>query len=218
MRILVIDDSRTNRDAAVVQLAGHDLIMAATYDEGADHFKVRYDDANVKRLLAERGFIKKEGWDAGYYAAERVAMRESVIPCGFDAVLVDLLMPASENAQGSNGAPYVGQEMPVGIFLALLAAKSGVKHVALFTDSDHHSHPASACFDAFNPNGEDTPTPLHVEGADVLLCNNRNWIGHFKPDDFCQQVECWWEGNEPSVAAKDWLSLLNYLIGESATD
>ena len=90
----------------------------------------------------------------------------------FEVVLVDLLMPASSQSLGRN-THLAGQEMPVGIFLALLAAKNGAKFVAVFTDSDHHSHPASACFDAFN---KGKYTPLTVENAKVLLINNPNWV------------------------------------------
>lgn len=91
----------------------------------------------------------------------------------FDVVLADLLMPASY-AEG-NGGKGGGEEMPVGIFLALLAAKNGARYVAMLTDSDHHSHPASACLDAFNKS-ESSPDRFVVAGAQMLLCNNRSWI------------------------------------------
>src|SRR3989344_1047378 len=96
---------------------------------------------------------------------------------GFEAVLVDLLMPASRQKLGNAaqkrfmGQGFVCQEMPIGIFLALLAAKNGAKYVAVFTDSSHHDHPASACFDAFNKEGESRPAAFAVEGARMLLCN-----------------------------------------------
>lgn len=122
----------------------------------------------------------------------------------FEVVLVDLLLPASSLFidMGTEGRPMslVGQEMPVGIFLALLAAKNGAKYVAVFTDSDHHSHPASACFDAFNK-GENQPIPLTVEGAKVLLCNNRSWVENIR-DDKHQIVG----------RIKYWHKLLDYLI------
>lgn len=113
---------------------------------------------------------------------------------GFEAVLVDLLMPASRQALGTRGEQFGGQEMPVGIFLALLAAKNGAKYVAVLTDSSHHDHPASACFDAFNPH-EDSPTVFTVESARVLLCNG--W-------DFLNQDE--------KPMSKNWGKLLDYLI------
>ncbi len=216
MRILVIDDSQVNRDAAIAQLAGHDVEVAATYDQGVAHFKVEYDDANVERLLAERGVVKNEAvsYDFDYEAAKNAAQQESIVPCGFDAVLVDLLMPASRHTQGPKGMPFVGQEMPIGIFLVLLAAKSGAKHVALMTDTDHHSHPASACLDPF------AYGPINIEGATVLLCNHPRWVKHYEPDNLTQEMEYedWGTNQKPSVVAKDWLSLLNSLMGEPETD
>lgn len=111
----------------------------------------------------------------------------------FEAVLVDLLMPASHQKLGGSGEKFGGQEMPVGIFLALLAAKNGAKYVAVFTDSSHHDHPASACFDAFNPS-EDRPDAFTVEGARMLLCNGWGFLNQ----------------NEKPMT-KNWGRLLDYL-------
>ena len=113
---------------------------------------------------------------------------------GFETVLVDLLMPASRQKLGTRGEQFGGQEMPIGIFLALLAAKNGAKYVAVFTDSSHHDHPASACFDAFNKEGESRPAAFAVEGARMLLCNG------------------WWFLNQnEQPMSKDWGKLFNYL-------
>jgi CheY-like chemotaxis protein len=90
----------------------------------------------------------------------------------FEVVLVDLLMPPSRQMQSDSRA---WEEMPVGIFLAILAAKNGAKYVAVLTDSNHHSHPASACIDALNKK-EYRPSHFVVEGAQVLLSNNRGWV------------------------------------------
>lgn len=218
MRILVIDDSRTNLDAALAQLKGkgHEVTVSQFYDTGAEYFEAEYDEAKMQRILAEQGI--QQG-DQGYYAAKRQAQAQSRLPLPFDVVLVDLLMPASANMQGPDGRKFVGQEMPIGIFLALLAAKAGAKHVAVFTDTDHHSHPASACFDAFNQS-ETSPTPFTVEGAQVLLSNTRNWVDHFQPDDLSAKMDYADYGKQeyggkglPSVRAKNWLALLNYLLG-----
>jgi len=110
----------------------------------------------------------------------------------FDVVLVDLLMPASKQAQGQKGAQFVGQEMPVGIFLALLAAKNGAKYVAVFTDSNHHDHPASACLDIFEEQAH-YPKPIMVESAQLFLCNNPNWIRN---------------------GVKQWNELLDHMLGK----
>ena len=131
----------------------------------------------------------------------------------FEVVLVDLLMPASWQTLGSRGAGLGGVEMPVGIFLALLAAKNGAKYVAVFTDSDHHSHPASACFDAFNRN-ETWAISFSVEGARVILSNNRNWINHFQPENLANEMEFdeWYSGDKLAVKTKNWLKVLEYLL------
>ncbi len=120
----------------------------------------------------------------------------------FEVVLVDLLMPPSDWWQKKG---FTGGDMPFGIFLALLAAKNGAKYVAVFTDSNHHDHPASACLDDFNEH-ETCPTPFTVEGATVLFCNNRNWVNYFRPDNLAEKVD-----SGPSVRAKNWSKVFEYL-------
>ena len=118
----------------------------------------------------------------------------------FPTTLLDLLMPASRQKLGNAaqkrfmGQGFVCQEMPVGIFLALLAAKNGARYVAVFTDSNHHEHPASACFDAFNPEDACSPDVFMVEDARVVLCNG--WC-------FLNQDE--------KPMSKNWGKLLDYL-------
>lgn len=190
LRILVIDDSKTHQAAARAQLGtSNTLTVVGTYDE-------------AQTLLAG-SYSYPEGWKG----------RQQ-----FDVVLADLLLPASGRKQGA-GAKYAGQEMPIGIFLALLAAKQGVKHVAVFTDSDHHSHPASACFDIFNENEKDKgcdeckPSSMNVEGCSLTLVNNRNWVNHFDPADLAKALE-YKEYSERSdtVTAKNWSAVLSYIL------
>ncbi len=136
----------------------------------------------------------------------------------FDAVLVDLLMPASGLGSVSYDNPLVGQEMPVGIFLALLAAKNNAKYVAVFTDSCHHSHPASACFDAFNGD-EYNPKLMKVENAYLMMSNTRNWICNFLAEDLTKEATYKMqtemttiERAEKLVRAKNWFKLLDHLM------
>ncbi len=134
---------------------------------------------------------------------------------GFDVVLSDLLVPASGQAQGSSR--YVDTEMPVGIFIALLAAvRGGAKYVAVFTDSDHHSHPASACFDAFNhEDGETWPSIFVVEGAKVMLANNRNWVCNYAPDNLSTPLSYTQaQDRSDKVRTKNWAELLESLLRE----
>jgi len=69
--------------------------------------------------------------------------------CQFDAVLLDLMIPAPGRTMGKKGMAFAGQEMPIGIFLVLLALKQGARKIGLLTDTNHHDHPASACVDVF---------------------------------------------------------------------
>lgn len=171
--------------------------------------KVLVIDDNARNLEAAKAQLKEhdltivDNYDDG---------QNELRQFDFEVVLVDLLMPASRQQQGEKGIRFVGQEMPVGIFLALLAAKNGAKCVAVLTDSDHHSHPASACFDAIQRD-ENCPQPLTVDGATVVLSNNRNWINEFSPDDLSEEVSYEeQEGGKPAVHAKNWLKLLDYLL------
>ena len=131
----------------------------------------------------------------------------------FDAVLTDLLVPASgQDGIVRDDTGLVGQEMPVGIFIGLLAAvKARAKYVAVFTDSDHHSHPASACFARFNK-GENNPQTFMVEDSKVLLSNTRAWVNKYDPKDLSKALEYEECGKRSdTVRAKNWAALLAYL-------
>ena len=156
MRILVIDDSQLHQTSARQTLGGHDVTIVGTYDEA--HELLQEPRASYKAVDAElkrRGF--KNPYDQDATKEEKIAARteqkrlkqELCPPPSFDTVLSDLLMPASEMTMGPDGLKYVGQEMPVGFALSLMAALHGAKYVAVVTDTNHHDHPASAMLDPF---------------------------------------------------------------------
>lgn len=145
----------------------------------------------------------------------------------FEVVLADLLMPASSQQMAPKSKGLAGQEMPVGIFLALLAAKNGARLVAVHSDSCHHSHPASACFDAFSrffwgepgskhsgwSHDECEPHALAVGGGKLILSNNRNWVHNVNPDNLLEQVSYKErDAGKSFVRAKDWKAVLDYLL------
>ncbi|MDO8482411.1 MAG: response regulator [bacterium] len=197
LRILVVDDSEVNRKAAQDQLGKDNTLIVVG----------TYEEA--QKLLG-----------GGYVEGEWKESEET-----FDMALVDLLLPASDQQQSSR--EHVGKEMPIGIFLALLAAKQGVKHIAVFTDSNHHSHPASACFDIFNQyrdgyGGQDEPSFMKVEEAKVVLSNTSIWIEYFNKSDFskpvgtdeaCERVGSWGLECKPEYClAKCWDKLAEWLL------
>lgn len=150
---------------------------------------------SAKSQLAEHDLTVVSTYDDGLEL-----VRDKDLKCHFDVVLADLLMPASSRQINPNGkgVHLIGQEMPVGIFLALSAATNGAKYVAVLTDSSHHAHPASACLDAFYGYGEAKPVPFTVGGAVMLLSNTRAWVDEV--------------GENQPVRAKNWKKLLDYLI------
>ena len=225
MKILVFDDSLTNAKAAAAQLKDHDVKVVLTYDEAQVLVAPRLDLAKYKQIMEGKGYTNPtsipdyfecRGKPLEEVRVERKEAREAatVYP-DFDVVLTDLLVPASEQSQGGDSmGRYVGEEMPVGVFIALLAAKHGAKYVAVFTDSSHHSHPASACFDAFNVGGgEQAPVALNVGDCKVFFVNNRVWVNQFDPSDLgtpFTSEQC--AGRTDTVRAKNWKALLDYIV------
>ena len=69
------------------------------------------------------------------------------------------------------GKSLEGQEMPIGTFLAFLAAKHGAKYIIVFTDSNHHDNPCSAMVDVTS---KSYPVVFKVEEADVIIVNGGN--------------------------------------------
>lgn len=221
MRILVFDDNQTHRAAAQAQLKDHDLTVVGTYDDAQKLLTPQFDyvkaSATLKSQFGDFNPYRSddEAKKAEYHAAQKVADEEATTYPNFDVVLSDLLVPASRQAQGPNSTRFIGQEMPVGIFIGLLAAvKARAKYVAVFTDSDHHSHPASACFDAFNKEGGETePTAFKVEDSKVLLSNTRMWVEQFDPQDLSRPLDYEeYSKRSDTVRTKNWAALLDYLI------
>jgi len=207
MKILVFDDNEINRQAAKAQLADHDLTVVSTYDK-AQNLVTPTIDWELYGKLKKNRFGDKDPIGEDRNALIKKATKYP----DFDAVLVDLLVPASRQQQGPAGLRLAGQEMPVGVFIALLAAKNGVKHVAVFTDRSHHDHPASACLDAFNDES------FTVEGNKVILCSGGIWISSFDPNDLGKELDFKESINrDDKIYAKNWRKLLDDLIGRKET-
>lgn len=89
---------------------------------------------------------------------------------GWDAVLTDLFLPATSELMSTDGMKYVGEQMPLGFVLALLAARKGVPHVAVVTDMGHHDHPMSAALDALSQK-------FSIDGSLVKFTNRHGGKG-----------------------------------------
>lgn len=103
----------------------------------------------------------------------------------FDAALLDLLMPAEGMTLGGSGLEFLGQPLDVGYSLSIILACKGIKQIAVVTDMNHHSHPASAIFD-------------WLLREEVEICGSKVRFMH------AHLVE---------GEAKDWVAALKLLIG-----
>ena len=90
-----------------------------------------------------------------------------------EVLLSDLLMPAEPYALGPQGMKFLGTSIPIGLILALRAAKVGVPLIAVVTDANHHNHPMSAAVDWLNPAywNDKVTGLLHIEGSRVLIAH-----------------------------------------------
>ncbi len=209
LKVLVFDDSEIHRKSAQLLLGqDYDLTVVGTYDEAQEALVEKIDHDKNKKIFAEK-FGDSEPYKRDIDDAlrgERIAFyngeaRElaTTYP-DFDIVLTDLLVPASRQAQGDAGRKFVGQEMPLGTTIALLAICAGVKKVAVVTDMNHHHHPASAAFDCFHA--------CKAEGIDIICMNHAVYVaidvatGELISEDFVNSNE----GNKkyPYPAGESW--------------
>jgi len=195
LSILVVDDSPIHQAAARAQLAGYSLTVVGSY-------------AEADKLLSK---------GIPYYGEED----GSDGSCKYDVVLADLLMPAPTMLGRSCCNAGGGLEMPIGIFLGLLAARHGAKAM-VFTDSNHHDHPASLCFDVFNrpapyenyegDGGSTDPRPFAVGKGSLVLSNCENWVRDYAPNNLADELD-WQDRRADAVRAKNWKAALAHTLG-----
>ncbi len=198
-KVLVFDDTRSHRETAKLLLEDdYDLTIVGTYDEAKKALGKIVDYDKVHDLQKREGMSWREACDAC-----------TTYP-GFDIVLTDLLVPASDKEQGDKGRIFVGQEMPLGTTIALQALIMGVKNVAVVTDMNHHCHPASAAFDGLDY------LNCRLEGIKIL-CTNQVRLVYVDVDSgesFVCKPE---EGNHDLVYGKDWKNIIERLFGDNGS-
>ena len=202
MKILVIDDTQKHLDAAVETLKGHNVTLCASYDEALNLLEEQQDNTIFQRLY-------KEYTEACVTDAYSKAHTKSTLPY-WDAVLCDLLMPAGNDAQKEKKA--LGQEMPAGWSLALVAAMRGAKYVAVASDVNHHDHPGSAMLDRLD---DCRGHIFNIDGAKVLMTNRIDFV--HPAEEICLECTMYLKnycGNGccKAIGGKDWGKILNRLI------
>lgn len=165
LNILVIEDSAVHQQAAREQLAEHNLTVVGSYDEGQE-WLTPYGDLYCKKACE----FRKAGM------SDEDASVQALKLFRWDVVLIDLMLPASDQKLCSEYQHLAGQEMPLGTTLAFLALKRGVKRVAVVTDTNHHDNPASAALDVMG-------SSFSIGDARVYIENswNHDLYGSVKP-------------------------------------
>lgn len=110
------------------------------------------DDTEINRKAATVLLAGHNVTVVASVAQAKVALKRM----SFDVLLTDLLVPVSQAGSevhsGGEEFPHnwegmEGQEIPLGLFLAVRALIGGVRLVAVVTDADHHQHPAARALD-----------------------------------------------------------------------
>lgn len=235
MKILVIDDNPLNRESAKQTIIGHDLLVVDGWDAAMNVLGTRYDKEAIKAKLVAAGLpaVPEEvsatwsrPWSEennntwkSWWAAYDKSQKESQIPY-WDVVLSDLLMPASRETMGDKGMKFVGQEMPLGFAIVLLAALNGAKYVAVATATNHHHHPAVAALDRFRPDyGRPAKPNFVINGAKAMFMGGG---AHYVEGTVCsacggdqaKMPECWDCNKTGKVRAKNWGYVLARLTAE----
>jgi hypothetical protein len=236
MKILVFDDSAIHRKSAELSLKGHNLTVVGTYDEAQKALLPQTDEKLRDQIFTEKfgdndpyksdGITKDARQERMNFYRNEARKSATTYP-DFDVVLTDLLVPASRQAQGGEGTKFVGQEMPLGSIIALLALVNGVKKVAVVTDMNHHSHPASAAFDCFGGTSKSEAN---------IICTNR--VGRVMIDEATGQMvseefldsddgkkmypypegKTWGDRKGLIEGGKNWGEILQQLLGEEAPE
>ncbi len=164
MKILVVDDTREQLDAARAQLQGHELMLVDSYDEAVHLFP--------------GGKLSKE-WTAD---DEESSVFDSSV---FDVALLDLLMPVSDTAQVA-GDLFAGSLMAYGFPLLFRAVRAGIPMVGIITELNHHHHPMSEALQNYAglsdfPKGEEMhlsiTCPYSGESLSANICITERTTG-----------------------------------------
>lgn len=111
--------------------------------------KILLVDDSLKHRRAGQKQLEALGHEVvavcGYTEALKLARQG-----GFDAALIDLLMPAESTTLSPDGCvEFLGKEVAVGFPMLMALALAGIPRVAMATDTNHHAHPMSAAVDWF---------------------------------------------------------------------
>jgi len=83
----------------------------------------------------------------------------------YDVLLTDLMLPGEPNGISEENVE-IGQDMPYGLVLAIMARNKGMRNVAILTDIGHHSGPIAWAMDRL----------LLGPQSDIRCFNSKDWL------------------------------------------
>lgn len=162
-----------------------------------------------KHILSAKKFAQECGHEVtivtSYDEAEKALCgddrmaREEPIK-NFDVVMTDLFLPCSAEGLGDPGTFWL-VDQPYGLTLALLAMRTGVKAVGIFTDGNHHSHPMIWALDTLRGYFGQS---FRIGDA-TLLCTSRGPTLRRRLRDEEGEKLCIVPDDSPLLWAKDWM-------------
>jgi len=155
-RILLVDDSQHQIDAALEQLSDeYDVVVAPTYKEARYLLSGEIDFVEATAIVEHsknNGYYDKVKWVHGLCETyDRFQQKEGAIK--FDIVLTDCFMPADKDGQGEP-MKFANKLVPAGLVIAILALQRKVETIIIVSDADHHSHPIAWLMDSIKGEGQ----------------------------------------------------------------
>ena len=96
----------------------------------------------------------------------------------WDVVMTDVFMPGESDGLGPEGKKHVGELIPVGLVVALMALKNNIPEIYIVSDTNHHDHPMSWAMDEIKNSSYEKP-----DGRIKCLC--------FFTESNCERVKDW---------------------------
>jgi CheY-like chemotaxis protein len=120
MRILLVEDTQIQIDAASEQLKGHELTIVTGFDQARKELGL------------------------GFFNGAHTTYKYEDQPLPFDVLLTDVMLPkGGDECMGQVGAELARSQgpMPYGPIIALHAIQRGIKRVGILSLGNHHRDP-----------------------------------------------------------------------------
>lgn len=129
-------------DKKAMQIAFESAKKKAKIKEKGDEMKklLIVDDDKANQQMAQEQFLGRYDLAvaSSFSEAKDIIMNNDI---DIDIIMTDIMMPGEDAGQGASGMEYVGELIPVGLVIALLAIQSNIPEIFIVSDTGHHDHP-----------------------------------------------------------------------------